>query len=76
LRWCPSGQCNSPAGTGCQGLASQYHYLRLRELEFASDFEMMVQAEREAERERKAELREQKKAEQELQAERARLEKE
>lgn len=57
-------------------VAEQYHWLRLRELELAADFHMRVQAEKEAERERRAELAEQRKAEQELRRERERLEKE
>ncbi|RZL81290.1 MAG: DUF4041 domain-containing protein [Rhodococcus sp. (in: high G+C Gram-positive bacteria)] len=53
-----------------------YHRLRLTELELAADFHMKVQEEKDAERERCEELREQRKAEQELQAEKAKLEKE
>ncbi|GAF50157.1 DUF4041 domain-containing protein [Rhodococcus wratislaviensis] len=57
-------------------VTDHYHRLRLTELELAADFHMKVQEEKEAERERREELREQRKAEQELQAERAKLEKE
>jgi hypothetical protein len=57
-------------------ITEQYHSLRLRELELAADHGMRVQAEKELERERKAELREQRLAEQELRAEKLRLEKE
>ncbi|MCV7133630.1 DUF4041 domain-containing protein [Mycobacterium hodleri] len=53
-----------------------YHGLRLRELELAADFHMRVQAEKESEREKRAELAEQRKAEKELAAERQRLAKE
>lgn len=56
-------------------VSERYHNLRVQELELAADFHMRLQAEKEAERERKAELREQRKAEQELRAERERLEK-
>ncbi len=57
-------------------ITEQYHSLRLRELELAADYGMWVQAEKELERERKAELREQQLAEKELRAEKLRLEKE
>lgn len=53
-----------------------YHRLRLRELELAADVHMKVQEERAAERERREELREQRKVQQELQAARAKIEKE
>ncbi len=57
-------------------IVSQYHRLRLAELELAARHMQVLQAEKEAERARREELREQKRAEQELQAEKARLEKE
>jgi Domain of unknown function (DUF4041)/Protein of unknown function (DUF2510)/Meiotically up-regulated gene 113 len=50
-----------------------YHRLRLRELELAADFHMRAQEEKEADRERRAELAEQRRAEKELAAERERL---
>lgn len=53
-----------------------FHRLRLREIELANRHLMTVQHERELERERKAELREQQRAEQELRKEHDRLEKE
>ncbi len=53
-----------------------YHRLRLAELELAARHMQALQAEKEAERAQREELREQRKAEQELQAERARLDKE
>lgn len=53
-----------------------YHRLRLAELELAARHMQALQIEKEVERARREELREQKKAEQELHAERARLEKE
>ncbi|SOC89820.1 Protein of unknown function [Curtobacterium sp. 314Chir4.1] len=57
-------------------ITDSYHRMRLEELELAARHLQAVQAERELERERRAELREQRKAEQELQVERDRLEKE
>lgn len=57
-------------------ITDSYHRMRLEELELAARHLQTVQAEKELERERRAELREQRKAEQELQAERDRLEKE
>jgi hypothetical protein len=53
-----------------------YHDLRLEELELMSDFLMKVQQEKEAAREERDRLREERKAEQELAAERERLDKE
>lgn len=53
-----------------------YHHLRLREIELSADYLMKVQEEKEAAREERARLREERKAEQELAAERARLDKE
>ncbi len=55
---------------------SDYHQLRVRELELTADFQMKVQEERERAREERELLREQRRAEQELAAERDRLEKE
>lgn len=54
----------------------EYHDIRIRELELTADYLMKVQEEREAEREERARLREERNAEQELAAERARLDKE
>lgn len=53
-----------------------YHSLRLREIELAARHHEAVAAEKALERERREELREQRKAEQELRAEKERLEKE
>lgn len=53
-----------------------YHQLRVEELELTADYQMKVQEEKENAREERALLREQRKAEQELAAERERLEKE
>ncbi|OBA72302.1 ATPase [Mycobacterium sp. 1554424.7] len=53
-----------------------YHDMRLLELQLAADFQMQLQREKEVERERLADLREQRRAQQELEAERKRLEKE
>ncbi len=53
-----------------------YHALRIEELELTADFLMKQQEEREAAREERERLREQRKVEQELAAERERLEKE
>jgi hypothetical protein len=52
-----------------------YHGLRLQELELTADYLMKVQVEKEDAREERARLREERKAEQELAAERERLEK-
>lgn len=53
-----------------------YHQLRLRELELTADYLMKVQVEKEEAREERERLREERKAEQELAAERDRLNKE
>jgi hypothetical protein len=53
-----------------------YHALRVAEIELTSDFLMKQQEEREAAREERERLREQRKVEQELAAERERLDKE
>ena len=57
-------------------ITDEYHRLRLKELELANSHLMAVQRERELDRERRAELREQQKAEAELRREKERLEKE
>lgn len=54
----------------------QYKQLRIEELELTARYMQAVQAEKEAERERRAELREQQRAQKELEAEMARLRKE
>lgn len=54
----------------------EYHALRLRELELTADYLMKVQVEKEEAREERERLREEKKAEQEIAAERAKLDKE
>ena len=53
-----------------------YHQVRVEELELTADFQMKVQEEKERAREERAELREQRSVEQELAAERERLDKE
>src|SRR5262249_18479603 len=53
-----------------------YHSLRLRQLELAADVHMRIQEEKELEREKRAELAEQRRVEKELDAERERLAKE
>ncbi len=53
-----------------------YHKLRLLELELTADYLMKVQVEKEEARDERERLREERKAEQELAAERARLDKE
>lgn len=53
-----------------------YHRLRLQELELTADYLMKVQVDKEDAREERERLREERKAEQELAAERARLKKE
>jgi len=53
-----------------------YHTLRLRELELTADHLMKLQVEKEEAREERERLREERKAEQELAAERARLDRE
>ncbi len=57
-------------------ITSDYHRLRLKELELASRHLQALQVEKEMERARRDELREQKKAEQELAREKERLQKE
>lgn len=57
-------------------IAPSYHQLRLEELELTADYMMKVQEEREVAREERERLREERKVEQELAAERARLDKE
>jgi hypothetical protein len=57
-------------------ITSEYHGMRLRELELASRHLQTLQIEKELERARREELREQRKAEQELAREKERLEKE
>ena len=54
----------------------EYRHLRIEELQLTAQYMQAVQAEKEAERERRAELREQAKAQKELEAEMARLRKE
>ncbi len=54
---------------------SDYHQLRVKELELTADYQMKVQEEKEKARGERDLLREQRKAEQELAAERERLEK-
>lgn len=53
-----------------------YHDLRIKELELTADYLMKLQVEKEEAREERERLREERKAEQELAAERARLDKE
>lgn len=57
-------------------IAPAYHKLRVKELELAAKHAEAVQVEREVERERRAELREQKRVEDALRKERAKLDKE
>ncbi|WP_329410824.1 DUF4041 domain-containing protein [Nocardia vinacea] len=57
-------------------VAPAYHALRITELELTADYMMKVQQEREAAREERERLRDEHKVEQELAAERERLEKE
>lgn len=57
-------------------IAPTYHALRLEELELVSDFLFKQQEEREIAKEERAQLREQRRAEAELRAERERLERE
>ncbi|MEU6189247.1 DUF4041 domain-containing protein [Nocardia sp. NPDC047038] len=57
-------------------VSTAYHALRVKELELTADYMMKVQEEREAAREERERLREERKVEQELAAERERLEKE
>lgn len=55
---------------------SDYHQVRVEELELTADFQMKVQEEKERAREERAELREQQRVEKELAAEREKLDKE
>ncbi|MFF2082411.1 DUF4041 domain-containing protein [Nocardia sp. NPDC058176] len=57
-------------------VAPAYHALRIKELELTADYMVKVQEEREAAREERERLREERKVEQELAAERERLDKE
>jgi hypothetical protein len=57
-------------------VTDRYHWLRLKELELAARHEQAKAADREMERERRAELREQKALEAEIKREKERLEKE
>jgi uncharacterized protein DUF4041/Meiotically Up-regulated Gene 113 (MUG113) protein len=57
-------------------VAPEYHQIRLREIELTGDYMFKAQEEREAVRAERERLREEKRAETELQAERERLEKE
>ena len=57
-------------------ISDAFHGLRLEEIELTADYLMKKQEEREAAREERARLREQRKVEQELAAERERLDKE
>ncbi|QHC72814.1 DUF4041 domain-containing protein [Rathayibacter sp. VKM Ac-2805] len=54
----------------------QYHHMRLTEIQLANDYLQAIQREKELERARREELREQRKAEQELAREHERLDKE
>ena len=57
-------------------VADQYHRLRIRELELTADYQEMLAREKEKEREERQRLREQRKLEQEIAREKARLDKE
>lgn len=57
-------------------IAWEYHQIRLTEIDLTADYLMKREVEREAERERKAQLREEAKAQKEFERERARLDKE
>lgn len=57
-------------------ISSEYHQLRIEEIELTADFLMMKQEEKEAAREERARLREEKRVMKELAAERERLDKE
>jgi hypothetical protein len=57
-------------------ISSDYHQLRIRELELTADYLEKLAEEKEREREEKARLREERQAQQEMERERARLEKE
>lgn len=57
-------------------ISDEFHSLRMREIELTADWVIKKQQEREAEREERARLREEKRVERELAEERARLDKE
>lgn len=57
-------------------ISEEFHYLRLEEIELTADWLMKKQEEKEAEREERARLREERRVERELAEERARLDKE
>ncbi|QNN52313.1 DUF4041 domain-containing protein [Nocardioides mesophilus] len=57
-------------------VTTEYHRLRIRELELAADYQEMLAREKEKEREERELLREQRKVEQEIAREKERLEKE
>ena len=57
-------------------VTGEYHQLRILELELTADYQEMLAHEKEKEREERARLREQRKVEQEIARERARLDKE
>lgn len=57
-------------------ISSDYHRLRIRELELTADYLEKLAEEKEREREERERLREERKAQQEMERERARLEKE
>lgn len=57
-------------------VSTEYHQLRIRELELAADYQEMLAREKEQAREERERLREQRKVEQEIQRERERLQKE
>lgn len=57
-------------------ISSDYHRLRIKELELTSDYLEKLATEREREREEKERLREERRVQQEMERERARLEKE
>jgi hypothetical protein len=57
-------------------VTTEYHRLRVRELELAADYQEMLAREKEKEREERERLREQRKVEQEMAREKERLEKE
>lgn len=57
-------------------VTKHYHRLRIREMELTADYQEMLAREKEKEREEKARLREQRKVEQEIAREKARLDKE
>lgn len=57
-------------------VTDEYHRLRIRELELTADYQEILASEKEREREEKQRLREQRKVEQEIAREKARLDKE